>query len=579
WVGFGDPADFYKLTMNKAGTLTLNLSGLSGNANLSLLDSKGKTLKTSMNKGNISESIANFLLTGGTYYVNVAPASGVNSATYTLSHTENYFPTDLANNSWQSAKNIATLDNWVGYGDPADCYKLTMTAAGTLTLNLTGLTADANLSLLDSSGKTLKTSANKGTLSESIANYLLAAGAYYVNVAPSDSGRGGVNTNYTLTHSETYFPADKANNTWQTATAIATLDNWVGYGDPADCYKLVMTGAGTLTLNLTGLNGDANLSLLDSKGKALKTSANKLNASESLTINLLTGTYYVNVAPVKGVNSASYTLTHAENYCPADKANNTWQTANAIATLDNWAGFGDTADCYKLTMTSNGILSLSLTGLNGDANLSLLDSKGKALKTSANKANAAEAITADLLAGTYYVNVAPATGVNSATYTLTHAENYFPDDKAGNTFALSKQVTTSGQVGEWLGFGDNDDYYKFELKTGTTATFNLNGMSSGSNIDLYLYDSKFKQIAISRNAGNAAESITKALAAGTAYYVKAALAAKSANTSYALNFNIEQTAFKSNSLQLFSSASPLAGSSDSEISADLLKKNQGMLAS
>ena len=98
-----------------------------------------------------------------------------------------------------------------------------------------------------------------------------------------------------------------------------------------------------------------------------------------------------------------------------------------------------------------------------------------------------------------------------------------------------------------------------------------------SNVDLYLYDSKFRQLAVSRKTGIAAESITKSLTAGT-YYVKATLAGRD-NTDYSLNFNINPAAFKSGSLQLFGASGPLTSGSDSMLSNDPLKKNQGMLAS
>jgi hypothetical protein len=48
--------------MTNAGTLTLGLTGLTGNANLSLLDSKGRVLKTSANRGTASEAITDFAL-------------------------------------------------------------------------------------------------------------------------------------------------------------------------------------------------------------------------------------------------------------------------------------------------------------------------------------------------------------------------------------------------------------------------------------------------------------------------------------------------------------------------------------
>jgi autotransporter passenger strand-loop-strand repeat protein len=403
----------------------------------------------------------------------------------------------------------------------------------------------------------------------------LADGAYYWRVRTQDNAG-----NWSSWARGFSFVSDlPGNRSGALLLSAPSVAGRVSADDQADYYKLIMTNAGVLTLNLTGLTGDANLSLLDAGGKVLKNSANRGNASETIANFLLSGgSYYVNVASVRGVNSAAYILSHSETYFPADKAGNTWQAAKDISGgVDNWVGFGDPADCYKLVMAKNGTLKLDLSGLTGDANLSLLDANGKTLKTSANGLKANEAIAVDLLAGTYYVNVASATGVNRADYTLTHAEKYFPDDKAGNNFTAARQVTARGPVNEWLGLGDKDDYYKFELKTGTTAALNLSGMNS--NVDLYLYDSKFRQLAASRKTGNAAEIISKALQAGT-YYVKTTLAGKD-NTDYNLSFNIDSTAFKSGGLQLFGGASsPLTSGADIALTNnDQLKKNQGMLAS
>ncbi len=441
WVGLDDPADCYKLTLTIAANVSLSLTGLTGDVNLSLLDATGKVLKASANKGTASESIANQLLTGGTYYVKVAPVAGVTSANYTLTNTTNYFPIDTAPNTWQAARDITLgVDNWVGFGDPADVYALTMTRAGTLTLGLTGLSGNAPLSLLDATGKILKTAASKGTANESITQNLLA-GNYFVKVAP---GAKVTAAGYTLTNTTNYFPVDTAGNTWQMATDITHLDNWVGFGDPADVYALTMDRAGTLTLGLTGLSGGANLSLLSATGAVLKTTAAG-TAAESITQNLLAGNYFVKVAPGAKVTAAGYTLTNTTNYFPVDTAGNTWQMATDITHLDNWVGFGDSADVYALTMTGAGTLALGLTGLSGGANLSLLNSSGKVLKTTAT-GTADESITQTLQAGNYFVKVAPGAKVTAAGYTLTSTENYLTAALSGNNLNASAFKTGSLQL-------------------------------------------------------------------------------------------------------------------------------------
>ena len=522
WVGFGDAADFYKLTMTNAGTLSVGITGLTGNADLSLLSSTGTVLKSNIKTGTESEGISGIALLAGTYYVKVAAATGVNDANYTLTHLEKCCPTDTGANTWQTAKNIDDgVDNWVGFGDAADFYKLTMTNAGTMTLGLTGLTGNADLSLLSSTGTVLKSNFKTGTDSEGISGIALLAGTYYVKVAAAT----GVNdATYTLTHLEKCCPTDTGANTWQTAKNIDDgVDNWVGFGDAADFYKLTMTNAGTLSVGITGLTGDADLSLLNSAGTVLKSNFKTGTASEGISdIALLAGTYYVKVAAATGVNDAGYTLTHLEKYTPADTGANTWQTAKNIDDgVDNWVGFGDAADFYKLIMTNAGALSVGITGLTGNADLSLLNSAGTVLKSNIKAGTDSEGISdIALLAGTYYVKVAAATGVNDASYTLINLINYFPGDtydKAGNTSATAKLVDGPTQTG-WVGLGDSDDLYKFTFDVSAQGTIRLYGLNGG-NADLTLYNSNGTLLKKSSNLGILEDTVTSTLSAGT-YYAK-----------------------------------------------------------
>jgi len=429
-------------------------------------------------------------------------------------------PADTAGNSLNTANDINSLDNWVGLGDTADYYKLTMTNAGTLTLSLNGLSGDANLFLLNTSGIILKASTNLGIASEAINNVALLAGTYYIKVFPADNGLGTVNTYYTLTHKEKYYPTDIAGNTWQMATDISNLDNRVGLGDTVDFYKLTMTNAGTLTLVLAGLSGNADLSLLNSAGTVLKTSSNTGTTPEAINnVQLLAGTYYVKVAAGFEVNDANYMLSNTIKYCPADKSANDYKTAQDISNLDNWVGFGDTADFYKLTMTNAGTLTLVLAGLSGNADLSLLNSTGTVLKTSSNTGTTPETINnVALLAGTYYVKVAAGFWVNDASYTLTNTEKYCPTDTAANTWQTAKDINAG--VDNWVGFGDTADVYKLTMTNAGILTLGLTGLTGNANLSLL--NSSGITLKTSSNLGTANESINHvALLSGT-YYVKVA---------------------------------------------------------
>ncbi|MFA6104284.1 MAG: AIDA repeat-containing protein, partial [Victivallaceae bacterium] len=206
-------------------------------------------------------------------------------------------------------------------------------------------------------------------------------GAYYWQVRSQDNA--GNYSAWSKSSSFVVTPSDTAANDYKTAKNISDgVDNWVGYGDAADCYELTLTGAGLLTLSLTGLSGNADLSLLNSSGKVLKTSANKDIAGEAINdFALLAGDYYIKVASAKGVNSAGYTLNNSFSPFPEDNAGSTPGESNVIGELEDevvverndWVGFGDPADYYLLTLTNAGTLSLNLTGLSRDANLTLLD--------------------------------------------------------------------------------------------------------------------------------------------------------------------------------------------------------------
>ncbi len=602
WVG---STDVYKMTLTNAGTLNLNLTGLSGDANLALFDGKGKQLKISSAKGPAAENISTALFKGD-YYVKVIPVGKAADTDYTLTSTFDPYPDDNAGDTSSWANVIGELEDgvaverndWTGFGDPADYYRLKLTNAGALSLNLNliDLSGDANLTLLDSKGKVLKTSSTKGHIDEAIA-ISLQAGDYFVKVAPADLGKGTVdNTRYNLSSKVDYFPEDKVGNTASGAavigeladTVIVELPGWVGFGDPADYYRLTLTNAGFLSLNLNqiDLSGDANLTLLDKKGKVLIASSAKGHSDEAIAMALLADDYFVKVAPAdlgKGIiNNTHYNLSSTVNYFPEDKVGNTASVAAVIGELadkiivecKDWTGFGDPADYYRLTLTTAGALNLNLTGLSGDANLTLLDSKGKVLKTSANISRADELIAAALAAGDYLVKVAPAdlgkgTGSNT-DYTLRCMVDY----STGDPFATAVELTSSGATQGFLGFGNTEDYYKFEvLSNGATVTGGLNGFNS--DVNLYVYDSKHKLLASSTKSGLTPESMDSGVgkvAAGT-YYVKVMLAGTAA-TGYELDFNLDQAI----SRQIIGAAGPLTGSADTGLTGDPLKKSSGLLA-
>jgi hypothetical protein len=76
----------------------------------------------------------------------------------------------------------STYSNSVNSTDSLDSFSISLTAGGNLSLSLTGLSADANLQLFNSTGTVIRSSSNTGTSAETIEMTGLAAGNYSVSV-------------------------------------------------------------------------------------------------------------------------------------------------------------------------------------------------------------------------------------------------------------------------------------------------------------------------------------------------------------------------------------------------------------
>ncbi|NJL21305.1 MAG: DUF4394 domain-containing protein, partial [Leptolyngbyaceae cyanobacterium SM1_3_5] len=87
----------------------------------------------------------------------------------------------------------------IGGADSEDYYKVNLTAPSNLNLTLEGLSADANLQLINSSGSIIGTATNPGTARDLLSTNL-AAGEYFVRVFPASRN---TSTNYDLRFSLT----------------------------------------------------------------------------------------------------------------------------------------------------------------------------------------------------------------------------------------------------------------------------------------------------------------------------------------------------------------------------------------
>lgn len=374
-------------------------------------------------------------------------------------------PVDNAGNTMAKARTITvrpTVDTYtdsIGGTDRNDYYRFTIRQQSDFRLSLDRLTADADVSLLNSSGRVITTSAAAGTTAESIAQ-TLDSGTYFVRVFPYSR-----TTNYRLGVSAAPpAPTDLAGNSFAEARAItagtttSTFEDWVGDADRDDYYRFTLAEASDFRLALDGLAADADVTLHDTSGAVVAKSEAGGTDRESIERRLEAGNYFVRVYPYAG--NTRYTLgVSATPVAPPDLAGNTFATGRTIPVLDaatsyqDWVGAADTDDFYRFTLGGESAFSLSLDGLSADADVELLDRDGVVLARSTACGNSPESITANLGSGSYGLHVVrysgdtPYTLTVSAVSTEPTPDDWFAQNLRDSAFgALARALANDGTL-------------------------------------------------------------------------------------------------------------------------------------
>ena len=351
WVGSTDTNDYYRFTLSNTSNFNLTLNGLSTDADVHLLNNAGTVIQSSVNGGTAAEAISR-QLTSGTYYIRVFPYSG--STNYNLNVSA--APADLAGNTLTSARVISvgststTFSDWVGSTDTNDYYRFTLGATSNFNLTLNGMTADADVHLLNSAGTLIQSSAAGGTAAEAISRQL-ASGTYYIRVFPYS---GSTNYNLNVSAAPT-APADLAGNTLASARVISvgststTFSDWVGSTDTNDYYRFTLSDTSNFNLTLNGLSADADVHLLDSAGTVIGSSVAGGTTAEAISTQLASGTYYIRVFPYSG--STNYNLNVSATVAPPPPTgfNSTYgyglvNSAAAVARAIGQTTFANVAD-------------------------------------------------------------------------------------------------------------------------------------------------------------------------------------------------------------------------------------------
>ncbi|MBE9008992.1 S8 family serine peptidase [Pseudanabaenaceae cyanobacterium LEGE 13415] len=193
-----DVNDYLRFSLSATNTVTLTLSGMGADADIELLDGSGNLVAASRAGGSTNELITRSLVAGN-YFVRVLSFNGSDTG-YSL-RLQASTPAADPGSTLATAHDFGTLNwgfrNWsdrVTTLDTNDYYRFNLVGTGNFNLSLSGLTADADVQLLNSAGTVLASSVRGGSLSESITQ-ALTAGTYFVRVYSFASAN---NTSYAL---------------------------------------------------------------------------------------------------------------------------------------------------------------------------------------------------------------------------------------------------------------------------------------------------------------------------------------------------------------------------------------------
>lgn len=211
--------DTLRFTLNQTSNFNLDLTGLSSDADVRLIQDlnnnqildASEILAAATNGGSASETLSR-TLQAGTYFVQVYQFWGNTNYNVTLSATPLATPID-AGNTLATARDLGILSSpqtvfdYVGTSDTNDFYRFTLNGTNTVNLNLSGLSADADMQLIQDAnnngvvdaGEVLAYPWQDGILPENL-TIGLGAGTYYIRVFPYSGS-----TNYSLTASATPF--------------------------------------------------------------------------------------------------------------------------------------------------------------------------------------------------------------------------------------------------------------------------------------------------------------------------------------------------------------------------------------
>ena len=227
--------------------------------------------------------------------------------------------------------------------------------------------------------------------------------------------------------------------------------------------------------------------------------------------------------------AAQFTTTAASTCATAFEPNETQAAAAAISSgVTNSAAITTATDVdyFSITTTGTNNIVYNLVGPSGvDYDLTIYNSAGTQIGSSAGTTATETVSLTSQAAGTYYIKVIGYSGANSATcYTIKATASVVTscisayDNSTNGTTAGAAVIPFNTNITGLISPSADIDNYKFTITTGGTITLTLTTLPG--DYDLKLLNSAGTQVGISQNGSTTSETISYTAAAGV-YYAQA----------------------------------------------------------
>ena len=487
-----DPEQMYKIVLNGAGRITVNLDSYMDETYLDLIDDQGNYVwhnediyygrTDDPKKWSGWED-----LEPGTYYIRVHQYNSSTgkydlSVTYDQAYNTDKEPNNGTLQAQELTLNTQKVTGFISWNDDTDYYKIHLDKAGRITVNLDSYMDETYLDLIDDQGNYVwhnediyygrTDDPKKWSDWED-----LEPGTYYIKVHQynNSTGKYVLSAAFNQANNTDKEPNNGTLQAQELKLNTQKVTGFISWNDDTDYYKIHLDKAGRITVNLDSYIYETYLDLIDDQGNSIWHNEDIYYGSFnnpkkwSGWEDLEPGTYYIKVHQYSN-STGKYVLSAAFNQANnTDKEpnNGTPQAQTLALNTQKVTGFiswNDDEDYYKFTLPKAGTITVRMDSYIYDTYLDLIDNHGN--KIWSNKDIYYGAFnnpkkwfdTETLSAGTYYIRVHQYSS-STGKYSLRVDAPFLLPALSVNTVS-NKSTTVTGKTSK-----DSTVYVKVGSKT------------------------------------------------------------------------------------------------------------------